>query len=274
VAAPGEAVPQLKPLRHLRLGVNIDHVATIRNARGGRHPDPLRAAQMAIGAGADGITAHLREDRRHISDSDITRLKAEITRPLNLEMAATDEMLGIALRHVPHACCLVPEKREERTTEGGLDVLRAGSQLRRCVEALAGAGIRVSLFIEPDPQAIEASAALVGAQVVVLHTGAYCERALANDAAGTARELARIESAARAALTAGLEVHAGHGLTYGTVGGAARILEVAELNIGHFLIGEAIFTGLGPAIARMRAMMDEARQDARESVHKTARGRP
>ena len=265
-----------KPSRNptnLRLGVNIDHVATIRNARGGRHPDPLRAAHLAVDVGADGITAHLREDRRHISDDDIARLKRELTRPLNFEMAATDEMLAIALRHVPHACCLVPEKREERTTEGGLDVLRAGSQLRRCVEALAGAGIRVSLFIEPDPQAIEASAAL-GAQVVELHTGAYCERALANDAAGTARELARIESAARAALTAGLEVHAGHGLTYGTVGGAARILEVAELNIGHFLIGEAIFTGLGPAIARMRAMMDEARQDARESVHKTARGRP
>jgi pyridoxine 5-phosphate synthase len=273
VAAPGEAVPQLKPLRHLRLGVNIDHVATIRNARGGRHPDPLRAAQMAIGAGADGITAHLREDRRHISDSDIARLKTEITRPLNLEMAATDEMLAIALRHVPHACCLVPEKREERTTEGGLDVLRAGNQLRHCVEALAGAGIRISLFIEPDPRAIEASARL-GAQVVELHTGAYCEHALANDATGTARELARIESAARAALAAGLEVHAGHGLTYNTVRGVARIPEVVELNIGHFLIGEAIFTGLGQAIARMRAMMDEARQDARESVHKTAQARP
>jgi pyridoxine 5-phosphate synthase len=257
----------------LRLGVNIDHVATIRNARGGRHPDPLRAAQLAIGAGADGITAHLREDRRHISDSDIARLKAEITRPLNLEMAATDEMLGIALRHVPHACCLVPEKREERTTEGGLDVLRGGNRLRHCVEALARASIRVSLFIEPDPQAIEASAAL-GAQVVELHTGAYCERVLANDAAGTARELARIESAARAASAAGLEVHAGHGLTYDTVGGVAGIPEVVELNIGHFLIGEAIFTGLGPAIARMRAMMDEARQDARGSVPKTAQAGP
>jgi pyridoxine 5-phosphate synthase len=188
-------------------------------------------------------------------------------------MAATDEMLAIALRHVPHACCLVPEKREERTTEGGLDVLRAGNQLRHCVEALAGAGIRVSLFIEPDPRTIEASARL-GAQVVELHTGAYCERALANDAAGTAGELARIESAARAAFAAGLEVHAGHGLTYNTVGGVARIPEVMELNIGHFLIGEAIFTGLGPAIARMRAVMDEARQDARECVHKTAQARP
>jgi pyridoxine 5-phosphate synthase len=259
VTAPGEAVPQPMALRHLRLGINIDHVATIRNARGGRHPDPLRAAQVAIGAGADGITAHLREDRRHISDADIARLKAEITRPLNLEMAATDEMLAIALRHVPHACCLVPEKREERTTEGGLDVLRGGNQLRHCVEALARVGIRVSLFIEPDPHAIEASARL-GAQVVELHTGAYCGRALVDDAAGMARELARIESAARAASAAGLEVHAGHGLTYNTVAGVARIPEIVELNIGHFLIGEAIFTGLGPAIAHMRATMDEARR--------------
>jgi pyridoxine 5-phosphate synthase len=242
----------------LRLGVNIDHVATVRNARGGRHPDPLRAAQLAIGAGADGITAHLREDRRHILDADIARLKAEITRPLNLEMAATDEMLAIALSHVPHACCLVPEKREERTTEGGLDVLRAGNQLRHCVEGLRTAGIRVSLFIEPDAQAIEASARL-GAQVVELHTGAYCERALADDAAGTARELARIETAAATAAAAGLEVHAGHGLTYNTVGGVARIPAIAELNIGHFLVGEAIFTGLGPAIAHMRLKMDEAR---------------
>jgi pyridoxine 5-phosphate synthase len=273
VAVPGEAIPRVKPQRHLRLGVNIDHVATIRNARGGRHPDPLRAAQVAIGAGADSITAHLREDRRHITDSDITRLKAEITRPLNLEMAATDEMLAIALRHVPHACCLVPEKREERTTEGGLDVLRAGNQLRHCVEALAAAGIRVSLFIEPDPRAIEESARL-GAQVVELHTGAYCERALADDAAGTARELARIESAARSASAAGLEVHAGHGLTYTTVGGVACIPEIVELNIGHFLVGEAIFTGLGPAITRMRAMMDEARQDARDAVHKIGQARP
>jgi len=259
VASHGEAVAQARHLRHrLRLGVNIDHVATIRNARGGRHPDPLRAAQAAIGAGADGITAHLREDRRHISDTDIARLKAELTRPLNLEMAATDEMLAIALRHVPHACCLVPEKREERTTEGGLDVLRAGNRLRHCVEALKAAGIRVSLFIEPDLQAVEASARL-GAQVVELHTGAYCERALADDAAATARELARIESAARAASAAGLEVHAGHGLTYNTVGGVAAIPEIVELNIGHFLIGEAIFAGLGPAIAHMRSVMDEAR---------------
>jgi pyridoxine 5-phosphate synthase len=246
---------------YLRLGVNIDHVATIRNARGGRHPDPLRAAQVAIGAGADGITAHLREDRRHISDSDIARLKSEITRPLNLEMAATSEMLAIALRHVPHACCLVPEKREERTTEGGLDVARGGNELRHCVEALKGAGIRVSLFVEPDPHIIEASAR-VGAEVVELHTGAYCERALDDDAAGTARELARIEAAALAAAAAGLEVHAGHGLTFNTAGAVARIPEIVELNIGHFLIGEAIFTGLGPAIAHMRLVLDEGRKMA------------
>jgi pyridoxine 5-phosphate synthase len=267
VAAPAQAVP------YLRLGVNIDHVATVRNARGGRHPDPLRAAQVAIGAGADGVTAHLREDRRHISDTDIARLKAEITRPLNLEMAATDDMLAIALRHMPHACCLVPEKREERTTEGGLDVLRAGNQLRHCIESLAAVGIRVSLFIEPDPQAIEAAARL-GAHVVELHTGAYCERALADDAAETVRELARIETAAWAASAAGLEVHAGHGLTYNTVGGVARIPEVVELNIGHFLIGEAIFTGLSPAIAHMRAVMDEARRSVHKSVHRTGQARP
>jgi pyridoxine 5-phosphate synthase len=246
---------------HLRLGVNIDHVATIRNARGGRHPDPLRAAHLAVGAGADGITAHLREDRRHISDADIARLKAEVTRPLNLEMAVTDEMLAIALRHVPHACCLVPEKREERTTEGGLDVMRAENQLRRGVGALKGAGIRVSLFVEPDPKTIEASARL-GAQVVELHTGAYCERALADDAAGVARELARVERAAALAAAAGLEVHAGHGLTFNTVGAVARIMEIVELNVGHFLVGEAIFSGLGPAIGRMRALMDEARTPA------------
>jgi pyridoxine 5-phosphate synthase len=246
---------------HLRLGVNIDHVATIRNARGGRHPDPLRAAHLAVEAGADGITAHLREDRRHISDADIARLKSELTRPLNLEMATTDEMLAIALRHLPHACCLVPEKREERTTEGGLDVVRGESYLRRYVETLKGAGIRVSLFVEPDQAAIEASQRL-GAQVVELHTGAYCERALCDDAVGLARELTRLETAAEAAAALGLEVHAGHGLTFNTVGAIARIAPVVELNIGHFLVGEAIFTGLRPAIARMRALMDEARQGA------------
>jgi pyridoxine 5-phosphate synthase len=243
---------------HLRLGVNIDHVATIRNARGGRHPDPLRAAHLAAEAGADGITAHLREDRRHISDIDISRLKRELTRPLNLEMAATDEMLAIALRHVPHACCLVPEKREERTTEGGLDVVRGENALRRYVQELKAAGIRVSLFIEPDAKAIEAATRL-GAQVVELHTGAYCERALEDDAGGQARELDRLSRAARSAASAGLEVHAGHGLTFNTVGAVARIPEVVELNIGHFLVGEAIFGGLGAAIAHMRALMDEAR---------------
>jgi pyridoxine 5-phosphate synthase len=250
------------PRTHIRLGVNIDHVATIRNARGGRHPDPLRAAHLAVEAGADGITAHLREDRRHISDADIARLKTELTRPLNLEMAATDEMLAIALRHVPHACCLVPEKREEKTTEGGLDVIRGENHLRHYVEALKGAGIRVSLFIEPDAAAIATSVRL-GAQVVELHTGSYCERALADDAAGLARELARLQDAARDAAAAGLEVHAGHGLTYNTVAGVARIPEIVELNIGHFLVGEAIFSGLAAAIARMRALMDEARLRAR-----------
>jgi len=250
---------------HLRLGVNIDHVATIRNARGGRHPDPLRAAHLAVEAGADGITAHLREDRRHISDADIARLKRELTRPLNLEMAATDEMLAIALRHVPHACCLVPEKREERTTEGGLDVVRGENHLRRFVDELKAAGIRVSLFIEPDARPIEAALRL-GAQVVELHTGAYCERALEDDAAGLARERDRLERAARLAAAGGLEVHAGHGLTYNTVAAVARMPQIVELNIGHFLIGEAIFAGLGDAIARMRALMDGARAGALPAV--------
>jgi pyridoxine 5-phosphate synthase len=246
---------------HLRLGVNIDHVATIRNARGGRHPDPLRAAHLAVEAGADGITAHLREDRRHISDEDIARLRRELTRPLNLEMAATDEMLAIALRHVPHACCLVPEKREERTTEGGLDVKRGESRLRHMVETLKAAGIRVSLFIEPEAGAV-AAAAQLGSQVVELHTGAYCERALDDDAGGVHRELARLERAAAAAAEDGLEVHAGHGLTFNTVKAVASIPQIVELNIGHFLVGEAIFGGLGPAIGRMRALMDEARGGA------------
>ena len=243
----------------LRLGVNIDHVATLRNARGGRHPDPLRAAHLAIDGGADGITAHLREDRRHISDEDITRLKNELTRPLNLEMAATPEMLAIALRHVPNACCLVPERREERTTEGGLDVVGQRAMLKPFVAKLKGAGIRVSLFIEPDLQAIEASAE-VGADIVELHTGRYCHMALDNDAAGLAGELARQAAGARAAHAAGLEVHAGHGLTYNTVQPIARLPEIVELNIGHFIIGEAIFGGLPTAVRRMRALMDEARQ--------------
>ena len=246
----------------LRLGVNIDHVATVRNARGGRHPDPVRAAQLAIAAGADGITAHLREDRRHITDRDIERLKAELTRPLNFEMAATDEMVAIALRTLPHAACLVPEKREERTTEGGLDVVRGEAGLKRQIAALREAGIRVSLFIEPDREAIDVSARL-GAQVVELHTGTYCDAALDNEAAAVAREIARIETGAVHAQAAGLEVHAGHGLTYNTVAAVARLPQVVELNIGHFLIGEAIFTGLDPAIRRMRALMDEARAGVR-----------
>ncbi|MFN3625569.1 MAG: pyridoxine 5'-phosphate synthase [Hyphomicrobium sp.] len=245
---------------YLRLGVNIDHVATIRNARGGRHPDPLRAAHIAIEAGADGITAHLREDRRHISDEDIARLKSELTRPLNLEMAATDEMLAIALRHLPNACCLVPERREERTTEGGLNVAGGGARLQRVVDELKSAGVRVSLFIEPDAGVVEASHH-VGADIVELHTGAYCERALEGNAAGVARELERITTAARLADAAGLEVHAGHGLTFNTVAAVARLPQVVELNIGHFLIGEAIFGGLGRAVERMRALMDEARRE-------------
>jgi len=246
---------------YLRLGVNIDHVATIRNARGGRHPDPLRAAYIAIEAGADGITAHLREDRRHISDDDIARLKDELTRPLNLEMAATDEMLAIALRHLPNACCIVPERREERTTEGGLDVVGGGARLNRTVASLKDAGVRVSLFIEPDLGAVEASARM-GADIVELHTGAYCERALEGNSAGVAREMARITESARLAAAAGLEVHAGHGLTFNTVAAVARLPEIVELNIGHFLVGEAIFGGLGRAVERMRALMDAARREA------------
>ena len=241
-----------------RLGVNIDHVATIRNARGGRHPDPLRAAHLAVEAGADGITAHLREDRRHISDNDIARLKSELTRPLNLEMAATEEMLAIALRHLPNACCLVPERREERTTEGGLDVAGGREHLKGYVARLKEAGIRVSLFIEPDERQIEAAAA-IGSDIVELHTGAYCERALEENARELAKEMERLRVAARIAADAGLEVHAGHGLTYNTVSPVARIPQIVELNIGHFLIGEAIFGGLHSAVRRMRALMDEAR---------------
>jgi pyridoxine 5-phosphate synthase len=242
----------------LRLGVNVDHVATLRNARGGSHPDPVRAAHLAIEAGADGITAHLREDRRHIRDADIARLKAEITRPLNFEMAATPEMLGIALRTVPHACCLVPEKREERTTEGGLDVVGAGSFLERCIGELKAAGIRVSLFIEPDKAPIEVAAKL-GADIVELHTGTYCEQALANDWQRVKHEVQRLRQAARDAHAAGLEVHAGHGLTYNTVHEVARLPEMAELNIGHFLMGEAVMIGMRPAIEQMVLLMREAR---------------
>lgn len=244
--------------RALRLGVNIDHVATVRNARGGHHPDPVRAALAAIAAGADGITAHLREDRRHIRDDDIIALKREITRPLNFEMAATDEMVAIARKIVPNACCLVPERREERTTEGGLDVAGAPATLMRHIEALKVSGIRVSLFIEPERTAIEA-AARAGADIVEFHTGRYCELALDGDAKGVRREIDRITAAARLAATAGLEVHAGHGLTFLTAGAIAAIPQVVELNIGHFLIGEAIFDGLDASVRRMRHIMDEAR---------------
>ena len=243
--------------RDLRLGVNIDHVATIRNARGGGHPDPVHAAKAAEAAGADGITAHLREDRRHISDDDITNLMAAIRVPLNLEMAATEEMLGIALRHKPHAACIVPEKRQERTTEGGLDAAGGGDQLAPYVTALKDAGIRVSLFIEPDRRQLEAAVKL-RAPVVELHTGAYCE------AKGEERErqFRRIDEAARTAEELKLECHAGHGLTFDTVGAVAAIPTIIELNIGHFLIGEAIFGGLESAIKRMRALMDKARAEA------------
>lgn len=247
--------------RPLRLGVNIDHVATIRNARGGRHPDPVRAALLAAEAGADGITAHLREDRRHISDHDIERLAAEIRLPLNLEMAATPEMLQIALRHRPHAACLVPEKRTEVTTEGGLDAAGGAAHLARYVEELSAAGIRVSLFLDPDKAQLDAAKRL-GAPVVELHTGAYCE------AEGAAREaeLARLVEAAAHAEAIGLECHAGHGLGFDTVGSVAAIPTIVELNIGHFLVGEAIFMGLDGAIRRMRALMDEARAGAARSA--------
>ena len=250
-------------MTRLRLGVNIDHVATIRNARGESYPDPARAAELAMQAGADGITAHLREDRRHISDADIDALAALTRRrgrPLNLEMAVTQEMQAIALAHRPHAACLVPERREEVTTEGGLDVVRQHNHLAPVVTALKAAGIRVSLFIEADPRQI-AAAKDVGAQVIELHAGAYClaVRERRPQAAALLRDL---ETAARQAAELGLEVHVGHGIDYETVGAIAAIPEVAELNIGHFLIGEAIFTGLDPAIRRMRALMDAARDEA------------
>nr|WP_257215164.1 pyridoxine 5'-phosphate synthase [Sphingomonas sp. R-74633] len=236
------------------MGVNIDHVATVRNARGSGYPDPVRAALLAVEAGADGITAHLREDRRHITDEDIARLVDELTVPLNLEMAATEEMLAIALRHRPHAVCIVPEKREERTTEGGLDAAGLHNHLAPMVEKLRENGSRVSLFIEPDARQIDAALRL-GAPVVELHTGRYCE--LEEQARET--ELKRIADAAALAVKAGLEPHAGHGLTFDNVIPIAAIPQIMELNIGHFLIGEAIFDGLAPVIQRMRALMDEAR---------------
>ena len=243
---------------YLRLGVNIDHVATIRNARGNDHPDPVRAAKLAAEAGADGITAHLREDRRHIRDADIARLKEEIGLPLNLEMAATPEMLDIALRHRPHACCIVPERREEVTTEGGLDAAGLHNHLKPIVDRLGDAGIRVSLFINAEKRQLEAARSL-GAPVVELHTGAYCDAALERQNAKRDAELARLAAAACDGAALGLEVHAGHGLTFDTVGPVAAIAELVELNIGHFLVGEAIFVGLGESIRLMRAAMDAAR---------------
>ena len=242
----------------LRLGVNIDHVATVRNARGAGYPDPVRAAALAVEAGADGITAHLREDRRHITDADIARLSAELPVPLNLEMAATTEMLAIALRHRPHAACIVPEKREELTTEGGLDVAGQFDRLAPLVAQLADAGIRVSLFIEPSARQIDAALSL-RVPVVELHTGRYAELGGIHEAEERADELRRLADAAALAVKNGVEVHAGHGLTFDNVGAIAAIPQLRELNIGHFLIAEALFLGLAGSVRRMRAEMDAAR---------------
>lgn len=238
----------------LRLGVNVDHVATIRNARGGSHPDPLAAAKVALAAGADGITAHLREDRRHIRDDDMRRLRHEIAAPLNFEMAATEEMLSLAVELRPHACCLVPERRAEITTEGGLDVAAGGSTLAEFIARLRDAGIRISLFVDPDPRQLEA-ASRVGASVVELHTGTYAHAA----GSAVAIELERLRRAARHAVELGLECHAGHGLDFDNVGSVAAIPQLVELNIGHFLVGEAIFGGLGGSVRTMRRLMDRAR---------------
>jgi pyridoxine 5-phosphate synthase len=245
----------------LRLGVNVDHVATVRNARGGAVPDPVRAALIAIEAGADGITAHLREDRRHIRDDDMARLKREIAKPLNFEMAATEQMLDIALRIKPHAACLVPEKRTERTTEGGLDVVGGHDHLKPFVAELKRAVVRVSLFIEPSRAALEASASL-GAPVVELHTGAWCDALAHGEAARARHEFERLRAAAEMTRALGLECHAGHGLDFDSARTIAALPEIAELNIGHFLIGEAIFEGLGGAVRRMLAVMARGRADA------------
>jgi pyridoxine 5-phosphate synthase len=246
------------PHSPIRLGVNVDHVATVRNARGGRHPDPVKAAEIAIAAGADGITAHLREDRRHIRDDDIVRLKARIKKPLNLEMAATAEMVDIACKIKPHAACIVPERRAERTTEGGLDAAGGREALREAVAKLAAAGIRVSLFIAAEAAQIEAAKA-IGAPVIEIHTGAWCDALAAGEAAAAAAEFDRIMRGAAQARNAGLEVHAGHGLDFVTAEKIAALEEIAELNIGHFLIGEAIFAGLAEAVRQMRAAMDRGR---------------
>jgi pyridoxine 5-phosphate synthase len=245
----------------LRLGVNVDHVATLRNARGGSKPDPVRAAKIAIEAGADGITAHLREDRRHIRDDDMVRLKAEISKPLNFEMAATEQMLDIALKVRPHACCLVPEKRTERTTEGGLDVVSAHNWLKPFVSELKRAGVRVSLFIEPSREALEAAVSL-GAPVVELHTGAWCDALERVETERATREFARLREAAALTQTLGLECHAGHGLDFDTAREIAALPQVLELNIGHFLVGEGIFIGLAESVRAMRVAMDEGRASA------------
>jgi len=245
----------------LRLGVNVDHVATVRNARGGAVPDPVRAALLAIEAGADGITAHLREDRRHIRDDDMKRLKASISKPLNFEMAATEQMLDIALKTRPHACCLVPEKRTERTTEGGLDVVGGHDYLKPFVSELGRAGVRVSLFIEPSFEALAAAASL-RAPVVELHTGAWCDLYVNGEHERAAREFERLRAAAKRAQALGIECHAGHGLDYDTARLIAAFPEVVELNIGHFLVGEAIFVGLAESIREMRKAMDEGRAAA------------
>ncbi len=251
----------MNPQSRLRLGINIDHVATVRNARGGNTPDPARAAKLAQAAGADGITAHLREDRRHITDSDIDSILDAIDIPLNFEMAATDEMQQIALRHTPHAVCIVPEKREERTTEGGLEVANDENRIAHFIAPLREAGCRVSIFIAADRRQIEA-AARIGAPVVELHTGAYCDAYAEGRMTDYDAEFEKLRDMAKLALDLGLEVHAGHGLTFDTVKPIAALPEVKELNIGHFLIGEAIFSGLDSSIRRMRALMDEARQEA------------
>jgi pyridoxine 5-phosphate synthase len=248
------------PVLPIRLGVNIDHVATVRNARGGRHPDPVKAAEVAVAAGADGITAHLREDRRHILDADVTLLKERINKPLNLEMAATAEMVRIARKLKPHAACIVPERRQERTTEGGLDAAGQQDALRGVVGELADAGIRVSLFIAAEPAQIEA-AVKVGAPVIEIHTGTWCDAVTAGEAAA-GEEFDRIVRGAALAKSAGLEVHAGHGLNFATAEKIATLAEIVELNIGHFLIGEAIFAGLAAAVRSMRAAMDRGRARA------------
>jgi len=248
----------LAAISHLRLGVNVDHVATLRNARGGSHPDPVRAAELAIAAGADTITAHLREDRRHIRDEDIARLKAAITRPLNFEMAATEEMIAIALKTKPQAACLVPERREEVTTEGGLDALGQHTLLDPIVAKLVGAGIRVSLFITADPGHIR-MAARIRAPAIEIHTGAWCGALAAGRAAAASEEWTRIRDGARLAKSLGLEVHAGHGLSFATAETIAALPEIVELNIGHFLMGEAVYSGLAGTVKTMRAAMDRGR---------------